>query len=171
MARVIARHVLLGTFICAPVLGVIDDAQGQPTLSDPRIERVIEGELWEARAVDANAIDIDVMHGIATLSGTVDNILSKERAIRIAQMTRGVMSVVDRMTVRESDRSDAAVEARRASPPWLTRQIASARSRGEALGATKPLTPSSTSSVAALSSPRTRTTGVPSAAASTTTRP
>ena len=110
MARVIARHVLLGTFICAPFLGVIDDAQGQPTLSDPRIERVIEGELWEARAVDANAIDIDVMHGIATLSGTVDNILSKERAIRIAQMTRGVMSVVDRMTVRESDRSDAAVE-------------------------------------------------------------
>ncbi len=56
-------------------------------------------------------------------------------------------------------------------PPASAREIAAARSSGEAEGATKPFTPSSISSVAALSSPRTTTLGVPAAAASITIIP
>jgi hypothetical protein len=49
--------------------------------------------------------------------------------------------------------------------------MAAARSAGDAEAATTPLTPSSTSSVAALSGSRTTTDGVPSADASTTIIP
>lgn len=90
---------------------LIADAQEDRTIPDDRIQRAIEGELWEAHAVDANGIDLELTGGIATLSGRVGNILSKERAIRIARMTRGVVAVVDRMTVRDSGRSDMAIES------------------------------------------------------------
>ena len=106
-----ATRRFLSVLVCAsPLIAATRVAHGQPVLSDPRIERVIEGELWEARGVDGNDVDVHVTQGVATLSGTVDNIISKERAVRIARMTRGVLSVVDRMTVRESDRSDGVVE-------------------------------------------------------------
>ena len=63
------------------------------------------------------------------------------------------------------------VEARNSSPPSSTRPMARAISTGDATVATVPLTPSSTSSVAALSGLRQTITGVPAAAASTTTMP
>lgn len=83
----------------------------QQMFSDAEIRLAIEGELWEARAVDANDIDLDVNGGIARLSGTVDNMLAKRRAVRIAQMTRGVVGVVDELTVGDSGRADAAIRA------------------------------------------------------------
>ena len=55
---------------------------------------------------------------------------------------------------RRSRANQRSVDSRSAAPPSWTRTIASARSSGAAESATKPLTPSSTSSTAALSGPR-----------------
>jgi osmotically-inducible protein OsmY len=106
----VAECCLVCALSCSPLGASIGAAQERLAISDPLIERALEGELWEARAVDANDIDVELTQGVATLIGTVDDIIAKERAVRIARMTRGVLSVVDRMTVRDSGRSDAVIE-------------------------------------------------------------
>ena len=67
--------------------------------------------------------------------------------------------------------NQAAVRSRSAGPASRTFRIASARSAGAEERATKPFSPSSMSSTAALSGAATTTLGVPAAAASTTTIP
>ena len=57
--------------------------------------------------------------------------------------------------------NQSAVESRSAQPASCTRTIAAASSSGDADGATNPLSPSSTSSTAALSGPATTMLGVP----------
>ena len=73
----------------------------------------------------------------------------------------GVERGVDRQRGARCARTRPPCEARRPAPASCTRRIAAASASGSALSATKPLTPSSTSSVAALSGSRTSTTGVP----------
>ncbi len=79
------------------------------TLPDDDIARALREELQEARAVDADDIGVELASGVATLRGTVDSILAKDRAIRIAQMVRGVVAVVDLLEVKMTDRLDADV--------------------------------------------------------------
>lgn len=80
--------------------------EGGKQLDDSMIWSGVNEELWEAKAVDANDIDIKVNQGVVTLEGQVDNILSKERAVRIARMTRGVRSVIDKISVDPLERTD-----------------------------------------------------------------
>jgi osmotically-inducible protein OsmY len=80
--------------------------EGGKQLDDSMIWSGVNEELWEAKAVDANDIDIEVNEGVVTLEGQVDNILSKERAVRIARMTRGVTSVIDKIQVDPLYRTD-----------------------------------------------------------------
>ena len=92
-----------------------------------------------------------------------------KRQDRYAAATRSSDSASD--SRRALAAYQAAVDARSSGPAARTRRIAAARSCGEADGATNPLTPSSISSVAALSGSATTTLGVPAAHASTTTSP
>jgi osmotically-inducible protein OsmY len=87
------------------------DSQPEPQLSDTEIEYAIDRVLFDDPVVDANAIDVDVEDGVATLSGAVRNIVSKDRAVRIAQLTRGVGSVEDRLVVKATAWSDANISA------------------------------------------------------------
>lgn len=75
-------------------------------IKDERIETTLEGEFWGAKSVDANAIDITVTGGVVTLSGTVNNLMAKESAVRIAKMIKGVRSVIDRLEVNAPERTD-----------------------------------------------------------------
>jgi len=49
--------------------------------------------------VDVNRIDVEVVDGIAQLTGQVDKLLAKERASRIAGRVKGVRSVSNRIDV------------------------------------------------------------------------
>jgi osmotically-inducible protein OsmY len=69
-------------------------------LTDVNIMESVEKELIMDPAVILNTIDVAVNQGVVTLTGTVDNILAKERAARIAETVRGVRSVVNRIDVR-----------------------------------------------------------------------
>lgn len=69
-------------------------------IKDERIVAAIESEMWGAKGVNANQIDVKVNEGIVTLSGKVNNLLSQESAVRIAMMTKGVRSVVSQLQVK-----------------------------------------------------------------------
>ena len=53
-----------------------------------------------------NDVDVSTSQGIVTLSGSVDNLLAKERAVKIAESIRGVRGVIDRITVTPVSRPD-----------------------------------------------------------------
>jgi osmotically-inducible protein OsmY len=95
-------------FCCCFVLGgsTFGAADAIEEIADNQIEYAIDAELWETKSVNANNIDVTVADGIVTLSGKVKSILSKESAVRISGMTKGVRAVVDDMEVRAKDRPD-----------------------------------------------------------------
>ena len=104
MASNSAKILSLSLFLVALRIGAEN-----ATLPDDDIARALEQELHEARAVDAEDIVVELVSGVATLRGTVDSILAKDRAIRIAQMVRGVVAVVDLLEVTMTDRLDTDV--------------------------------------------------------------
>jgi osmotically-inducible protein OsmY len=71
----------------------------QAPLSDEAINDAVEDELaldaWLSRA----KIDVLTQDGIVTLDGTVDSVLVKDRAAKIAEMVRGVRSVINHIKV------------------------------------------------------------------------
>lgn len=70
-----------------------------PPLTDVSITDAVENELLMDRAVASHLIDVTTIDGIVTLGGSVDNILAKERAERIAGIVKGVRAVVNRIEV------------------------------------------------------------------------
>lgn len=83
--------------------------------ADAEVTRAVESEFWSDELVDANAIDVSTSEGIVTLSGSVDSILAKERADRIAASIVGVRGVINRIDVtgveRDDDELETAVES------------------------------------------------------------
>jgi len=78
-------------------------------IPDADIERAIGWDLDLAHAIGAEAVEVDVTDGVVSLEGTVDTILAEDRAVRIAESTRGVRSVVDRLDVVASERPDGQI--------------------------------------------------------------
>jgi osmotically-inducible protein OsmY len=70
------------------------------------IKFAIETDLVLNESVPAHLIDISVENGIVTLSGSVSNILAKEKAAEVAQTIRGVRSVVNNIDVKPVRRTD-----------------------------------------------------------------
>jgi osmotically-inducible protein OsmY len=86
-------------------------AAGEAGLSDRDITVAVDTELLLDEGVDAQLIDVQTEDGVVTLTGTVESILSKERATTIVEAIRGVRAVINRITVRApADRPDAAIE-------------------------------------------------------------
>ncbi len=99
----------------------------QPTeekleVTDREIADAVQSEYWFRDRVDANDLDVTCVDGIVTLSGTVDNLLAVDKAVKIAEATVGVRGVVNRLrvepAVRRSDkRLETAVRAGLAGNP------------------------------------------------------
>jgi len=75
-------------------------------LSDQQITRAVDHALLTDSALLNNMIDTMVNDGIVTLSGTANNLMTKERASRIAQTIRGVRGVVNMIALQTPSRSD-----------------------------------------------------------------
>lgn len=95
--------------ICIMCLGFTGIC-GARELTDQAISNTINGELIADQAVDSNWIDVVTVDSVVTLSGHVDNILSKRRAAKLAKTVRGVRSVVNRIEVAAPARDDNALE-------------------------------------------------------------
>jgi len=90
-------------------------AQTNPTtddnLTDEEITQAVDSQLLLARGVSPNEVDLETHEGIVTLTGQVDNILAKERATRVAEMVKGVRSVVNRIQVDpDAARTDSQIQ-------------------------------------------------------------
>lgn len=79
---------------------VPDPAPGAaPLLTDKAIGDHIQNELEADPGVSAARVNVVVNTGIVTLTGEVNNLLAKERAVAIAETVKGVRAVVDTMRV------------------------------------------------------------------------
>ncbi len=81
------------------VLITIPESRAQQPIADPDVSAHVEREILFDPAVPHDLIDVATANGVVTLTGTVDNLLAKERATHIAQTVRGVRSVVNRIKV------------------------------------------------------------------------
>ncbi|MEJ2701095.1 MAG: BON domain-containing protein, partial [Sedimentisphaerales bacterium] len=82
-------------------------AQGK-YVTDNEITTAVKTELRQDSAIPANRIDVETKDGIVILGGSVDNILAKERARRIAEAVVGVRSVINDINVKPAvARSDS----------------------------------------------------------------
>jgi len=78
---------------------------GEP-LSDNAVRYAVEVKLAKDPGVFSQDLDTRVEEGIVTLEGHVQNLVMKERAVRLAKTRRGVRGVVDRLEFRPLVRSD-----------------------------------------------------------------
>lgn len=75
-------------------------------IKDRDITLFLDIQLKHDDAVDAHMIDVTTTDGIVTLSGTVDNLLAKDQAVRIAESIKGVRGIVDNISVFPVRRTD-----------------------------------------------------------------
>lgn len=80
-------------------------------LTDSGITTAVENDLLIDQMVSSHLIDVSTIDGVVTLSGSVDDFLSKERAVAIAKSIRGVKAVVDTLQVKSAPRTDAQIRA------------------------------------------------------------
>ena len=88
-------------------LSPLQAASAKREITDSGITAAVEGGLAFEKGVFPSAVDVSTSQGIVTLSGSVNNLLAKERAVKMAESIRGVRGVVDRTTVTPVSRSDA----------------------------------------------------------------
>ncbi len=74
--------------------------------TDAKITRAVERELLLSRRVPSHWIDVNTDNGIVTLTGSVNNLLARDRASELARSIKGVRAVVNRMTVQTPLRPD-----------------------------------------------------------------
>lgn len=85
---------------------------GSPgSLQDADIRRAVIDELFRGPHVRNGTILVSCTDGIVELTGTVDNLLAKDRAVAIAEGVKGVRAVSDRTHVEPVARTDAAINA------------------------------------------------------------
>jgi osmotically-inducible protein OsmY len=69
-------------------------------IPDSLITEVVENELRHFREVPAHLVDVETIDGIVKLTGSINNILAKEKAEEIASAVRGVKGVINQLEVR-----------------------------------------------------------------------
>ena len=90
----------------APLTALHAQETNNKKIADPEITSAVEERFLFDKAVPWSFVDITTKDGIVTLSGTVDNLLAKERATRIAESVKGVRSVVNTINAQAIARTD-----------------------------------------------------------------
>ncbi len=80
-------------------------------LSDENITNRIETELMFQAEIPSYWVDVKTTDGIATLTGSVNNLLAKDKAEKVAMAVKGVEGVINQITVDPPFRSDKAIES------------------------------------------------------------
>lgn len=79
--------------------------------SNADISEAVNAEYRVARGISAEEVYVESNEGIVQLSGTVDNLLAFDRAQRIAEMVKGVRSVVNNIEIKPPSIEDDALQA------------------------------------------------------------
>ncbi len=86
-------------------------AVAAPNIKDENILQAVETEILFDEYVPSQLIDVSVSEGVVTLSGTIDNLLAKDRAVELAESIKGVKSVIDKITVVTPAKPDSELKA------------------------------------------------------------
>ena len=101
-----SASLLIAAGIQTLVLPSLQAATTEKEITDSGITTAVEGGLKLDKGVFPNDVDVSTSQGIVTLSGSVNNLLAKERAVMAAKSIRGVREVIDKITVMPVSRSD-----------------------------------------------------------------
>jgi osmotically-inducible protein OsmY len=82
-----------------------------PTPADSTLPSVVYARIREDRKVEQQGFTVSIKDGIVGLTGRVDNLLSRDRATRLAEAVRGVRAVDNRMEIVPEKRDDADIES------------------------------------------------------------
>lgn len=80
----------------------IDDPDAENVASDTWIETKIKAKLVADPEVNPFNVDVDVIDGVVTLTGKVDDQVTCDAAIALAKDTRGVKRVENRIEVKKN---------------------------------------------------------------------
>jgi osmotically-inducible protein OsmY len=94
----------LGAWVACAVTA--DAAAAKPSFTDDAVTSVVTSDLRLDPAVSAAPVEVHTAQGIVTLTGSVNDLLAKRRAVRIAKSVRGVLGVIDRIAVTPEARPD-----------------------------------------------------------------
>jgi osmotically-inducible protein OsmY len=103
---VLTGFVVLAGLRVAPVA-----AQAAATPADARVEALVEAALADEQV---RGVSVDVRQGVVTLSGTVSNLRTRDKAVRLAKWAARTQQIVSGITVARTE-SDAVVAGRAAS--------------------------------------------------------
>jgi osmotically-inducible protein OsmY len=88
----------------------VPEAQKRSPLHDADIAQAIARHFHEEGLLRSEPVQVAVTQGVAVLSGSVSNLLAKERVASVTESIRGVRSVVDQVTVVPVARTDEQLE-------------------------------------------------------------
>jgi osmotically-inducible protein OsmY len=103
--------VTLAAMLCLFLASAHAGEARRPMIDDRDITRAIETELRLSEEVSAHLVDVKTDRGVVTLAGTVDHLLARNAAVRIARGTRGVLRVADNLEVSPKERPDEAIRS------------------------------------------------------------
>jgi osmotically-inducible protein OsmY len=98
--------VLIAATMQTVILTPLMAASAEMEFTASAINSAVESDLHFEMPTFPNFLDVDTQNGIVTLSGSVDNMLAKRRAVNIAESVRGVLGVINQITVKPMLRSD-----------------------------------------------------------------
>ncbi len=81
-------------------------SQEKKKLSDSDVAAAITADIADASRIAGGKIEVGAKSGLVTLAGTVNSLLDKQMAVKIAKRTRGVEAVLDQLFVVASNRKD-----------------------------------------------------------------
>lgn len=99
---------LLGAMVLT--VGSAGIALGAEKLTDAQISNAVDDQMTADTAVSARKVDVSTAEGIVTLTGSVNNILAKDRAAALAATVKGVRGIVNRVTVSAPFRTDQEID-------------------------------------------------------------
>ncbi len=102
--NIVFINILLLFFLHAEILF----AQEEP--ADIQMKNAVENELMLNTSIHSNSIDVEIQDGIVTLSGSVNNLLSKDRALKITGTIKGVRAVINEIEGGATFVSDSLLE-------------------------------------------------------------
>jgi len=73
--------------------------------TDPAITTKVKAQLMTDEDSRSSAIDVQTRDGVVTLTGNIDSVDAKQRALTLARETEGVVDVVDMIAVKTASGS------------------------------------------------------------------
>ena len=99
---------ILGTIVLLG-MGSLTIGADLPTakkLSDQEIQKGVSDHLSFDDALRLRPVEAEVKDGVAILTGTVESLYEKDRAVALTETIRGVRAVVDQIVIEQQNRSD-----------------------------------------------------------------